>query len=289
MTASRGKRRGLLALCLLGLLLFGGLGVWQVDRLAWKRDLIARVEARIHASPVSLPPRSAWPALDLHDAEYRRVQARGHFLHGHETLVDALTALGEGYWVLTPLQTGDGVVLVNRGFVPREQRLPATRRAGQVQGEVTVTGLLRRPEPEGRVLRANVPAEDRWYSRDVAAIAAARGDGGPRGQRGVGGGGRPAIGVQHHFDRPRQQVLCPRQGGAVPLLQHQAGHRGGCGITRPGRRRAEKERDGQHPRCCPRDDRCMRQRGGVSADRHRRIMAEPVQRSAATGFIALSA
>ncbi len=175
MTASRGKRRGLLALCLLGLLLFGGLGVWQVDRLAWKRDLIARVEARIHASPVSLPPRSAWPALDLHDAEYRRVQARGHFLHGHETLVDALTGLGEGYWVLTPLQTGDGVVLVNRGFVPREQRLPATRRAGQVQGEVTVTGLLRRPEPEGRVLRANVPAEDRWYSRDVAAIAAARG------------------------------------------------------------------------------------------------------------------
>lgn len=175
MTASRGKRRGLLALCLLGVLLFGGLGVWQVDRLAWKRDLIARVEARIHAPPVDMPAQHDWPGLDLHDAEYRRVQAHGHFLHDHETLVDALTDLGEGYWVLTPLRTEDGLVLVNRGFVPRAQRLPATRMAGQVQGKVTVTGLLRRTEPDGRVLRANVPAEDRWYSRDVAAIAAARG------------------------------------------------------------------------------------------------------------------
>jgi len=172
---SRGKRVVLLALCLLGTLLFSGLGIWQIQRLAWKRDLIARVDARIHAPPVAVPARSDWPNLDVRDAEYRRVQASGVFLHDRETLVDALTALGPGAWVLTPLRTADGLILVNRGFVPPD-RLDAGRRAGgQLPGEVTVTGLLRLSEPAGRILRPNEPANDRWFSRDVTAIARVRG------------------------------------------------------------------------------------------------------------------
>ncbi len=38
-----------------------------------------------------------------------------------------------------------------------------------------MTGLLRLSEPKGAFLRSNDPKDDRWYSRDVAAIAAARG------------------------------------------------------------------------------------------------------------------
>ena len=38
-----------------------------------------------------------------------------------------------------------------------------------------MTGLLRITEPGGGFLRRNDPAAGRWYSRDVAAIAAARG------------------------------------------------------------------------------------------------------------------
>lgn len=175
MTAGPGKRRVLLAVCLCGTLLFASLGVWQVQRLAWKRDLIARVDARVRAAPVSPPTPQQWPALDLHDWEYRRVRLSGRFLHDRETLVDAVTALGPGAWVLTPLATLDAVVLVNRGFVPPELKDAARRAAGQVEGEVTVTGLLRRTEPGGRILRRNDPAAGRWFSRDVAAIAAARG------------------------------------------------------------------------------------------------------------------
>jgi surfeit locus 1 family protein len=171
----KGKRLGLLALCLSGTLLFTGLGIWQVQRLAWKRDLISTVDARIHAPPVAAPARPDWAKLDFREAEYRHVQARGEFLHDRETLVDALTALGPGAWVLTPLRTADGVVLVNRGFVPPERLDAGARAAGQVPGEVTVTGLLRLPEPGGRILRPNVPASDRWFSRDIAAIARARG------------------------------------------------------------------------------------------------------------------
>lgn len=173
---SRGKWLALLALCLTGTLLFAALGFWQVERLAWKRDLIARIAQRIAAPHVAAPARPDWASLDLHDAEYRRVQARGAYLHDRETLVDAVTELGAGAWVLTPLQTADGVILVNRGFVPPERRDPAARPHDRVAGEVevTVTGLLRRSEPNGRILRPNRPGDDRWFSRDIAAIAVAR-------------------------------------------------------------------------------------------------------------------
>ena len=175
MTQGAGKRRGLLALCLLGTALFGSLGSWQVQRLAWKRDLIARVEERIHAPPVAPPPRREWTRLDLHDWEYRRVQVRGVYRHDHAVLVDALTVLGPGAWVLTPLETADGVIFINQGFIPAEQRKVAGRSWDREVGEVMITGLLRESEPGGRILRANDPAADRWFSRDVAAMAAARG------------------------------------------------------------------------------------------------------------------
>lgn len=175
MSRGGGKRRFLLALCLVGTLLFSALGIWQVERRSWKLDLIERVNARIDAAPVPLPPDRAWASMGPEDIEYRRVRVRGTFLHNRETLVDALTARGAGRWVLTPLQTADGIVLVNRGFVPPERRAPAARAAGQVAGPVTVTGLLRLSEPEGRFLRPNQPAQDRWFSRDVGAIAAKRG------------------------------------------------------------------------------------------------------------------
>lgn len=155
----------------LGLL---ALGVWQVERRAWKLDLIARVDQRVAAAPVA--PPSDWAGIDADRDEYRHVRISGSFLNDREAQVVASTAKGAGYWVMTPLQSADGtVVLVNRGFVPTENRDPATRAAGQVDGPVTVTGLLRITEPKGGFLRSNEPAAERWYSRDVAAIAAARG------------------------------------------------------------------------------------------------------------------
>lgn len=172
------KRPLLIGLALLAAAGFLALGIWQVERRAWKLDLIARVEARIHAQPAPIPDPAQWASLDTRAEEYRRVRMRGVFLHDRETLVQALTERGAGFWVLTPFRTAQGILLVNRGFVPPERRVPATRPAGQIEGQVTVTGLLRATEPGGGFLRANDPAAGRWYSRDVAAIARARGLGG---------------------------------------------------------------------------------------------------------------
>ena len=89
--------------------------------------------------------------------------------------MQAVTERGAGFWVLTPLDMRRETVLINRGFVPTERRDPRTRAAGQVGGAVTVVGLLRMSEPGGAFLRSNDPVAGRWYSRDVAAIAQARG------------------------------------------------------------------------------------------------------------------
>lgn len=179
-----GERRGrsprtLLLVAVAGALLaafFASLGVWQVERLSWKLDLIERVETRLAADPVPAPPAAEWAQVRPETHEYLRVRLEGRFLHDRETLVQAVTDLGPGFWVLTPLVTSDGAtILVNRGFVPGEYRDPATRAASAQAGEVDLTGLLRMDEPGGAFLRENDPSADRWFSRDVAAIASARG------------------------------------------------------------------------------------------------------------------
>ena len=173
---TRGSTLLLLALLVVLAAGFAALGDWQLHRRVWKLDLIARVNARVHARPTPAPGPEAWGSLTRANAEYRHVRAEGVFLNDRETTVQALTELGAGYWVLTPLVTGQGfTVLVNRGFVPPERRLASSRPAGQIGGSATVAGLLRISEPGGGFLQRNDPVHDAWVSRDVGGIASARG------------------------------------------------------------------------------------------------------------------
>ena len=160
-----------LALAFIG---FVALGVWQIERRAWKLDLIQRVEARIHAAPVEAPKPAQWSSVNAARDEYRRVMAEGRFLTAQATRVQAVTTIGPGYWWVVPLQRDDGtVVLVNRGFIAPDAT-PESLRAIDEKPRQMVTGLLRLSEPVGGFLRRNAPALDRWYSRDVHAIAEAR-------------------------------------------------------------------------------------------------------------------
>lgn len=163
-TGRRARSIALIGLCAAFTVVFVSLSAWQVQRRAWKLDLIAKVEQRIHAEPIPAP--AGWSS----DNVYRRVRVTGVFDHGDETLVQAVTEKGPGFWVLTPLKTDRGfTVLVNRGFVPAERKGAASHPAGPV----AVVGLLRATEPHGGFLRQNQPGQGRWYSRDVQAIAAA--------------------------------------------------------------------------------------------------------------------
>ncbi|MBL8278201.1 MAG: SURF1 family protein [Pelomonas sp.] len=163
----RAARVALIVAAALASLAFLALAAWQVQRLAWKQDLITRIEQRVGAEPV--PPPAGIVAVTQAD-EYRRLRLRGQF-ERREVLVQATTALGGGHWVLAPLRLDDGsTLLVNRGFVPPEQRAPEQHAAPD--GPVELIGLLRLTETGGGPLRRNEPAQGRWYSRDVAGIAA---------------------------------------------------------------------------------------------------------------------
>lgn len=172
---SRTARFVVLAALALACAGFCALGIWQVQRLAWKLDLIERVESRVHAGSTYPPVPAEWPSVSATKDEYRNVCVDGYFLAGKDTRVDALTESGAGDWILAPLKTqGDFLVLVNRGFVPKHASY-AESPYDRPENSRIVCGLLRISEPEGRILRPNVPTEDRWFSRDVTAIAAKRG------------------------------------------------------------------------------------------------------------------
>lgn len=179
---SRAAFRLAMGAALVALLVLVGLGTWQMERRAWKEDLVAMVRARTAQAPAPVPARAHWADLTPAQDEYRPVVATGTFDHGRETLIYAVLSdargpyHGPGYWVITPLLLADGaVVLVNRGFVPQDRRDPASRQAGQVEGPVTVTGLLRFAEDPSWFVPDNDPARDAWYRRVPGQIAAARG------------------------------------------------------------------------------------------------------------------
>jgi surfeit locus 1 family protein len=178
------RRRGLLVpglFAAVALALLIGLGLWQLERKAWKEALIDSITRRMAAAPVALPPPERWPSLDPAAQEFARVAFRAEYLNDQEALVYASgTALRPdvsepGYWVFTPARLAGGVVVVNRGFVPDAKSDPASRAAGCIIGPVDIVGAMRWPEPRGWFTPDGDPARNLWFARDHRAIAAAKG------------------------------------------------------------------------------------------------------------------
>jgi surfeit locus 1 family protein len=155
------------------LLICVALGVWQLQRLEWKRNLIAQRAAAVAASPIR-PPQTLAEARPM---EFHPVVDDGVLLNDKEIFVGAAGPKGGiGFHVLTPLREPDGrVVFVNRGYIPSERKDPATRPAGQLAGAVHIGGLLRLP-PDAKpnwFLPDNRPDLNYWFWIDLPAMAAA--------------------------------------------------------------------------------------------------------------------
>jgi cytochrome oxidase assembly protein ShyY1 len=175
------RTRGGLALpvlfALIAFVTFCGLGVWQLDRQAWKQGLIATLKERTGAAPVELPPPAAWERLEQADDEFRRVTFRAEFPPGRAVLVytggtplrpDVKTP---GYFVFAPARLpGGAVVVVNRGFAP-EPRTQAGAHPNP-QGVVELTGALRWPERAGAFVTEYDEASDTWFVRNHIKMAA---------------------------------------------------------------------------------------------------------------------
>jgi surfeit locus 1 family protein len=152
-----------------------GLGLWQIERLFWKRELISQRQAAVAAAPI-VAPRSLEKARNL---EFHPIIDEGVFLHAKEIFLGATSEAGRnGYQVLTPLQESGGrIVFVNRGFIPAELKDPAKRSDGQIAGAVRVQGLLRLPPAEKPAwfLPDNRADLNYWFWVDLPAMAAADG------------------------------------------------------------------------------------------------------------------
>jgi surfeit locus 1 family protein len=156
------------------------LGEWQLQRLAWKEDLLARLSSRIHAPPVPIPSADEWEQLRPDDYDYRHVIVRGIFDHTQEVRI--FFGAGQvghdpvqpGYLVITPLRLDDGhSILINRGFVPLTLEQPQSRPQSLVEGPQTITGLMRGPELRTPFTPADEPHNRLWFTRDPAGIEAA--------------------------------------------------------------------------------------------------------------------
>ena len=168
------RSRGLLlfsAFSAASLALLIGLGVWQLQRFEWKQGLIAQIEARAHAEPVTLK-ETVTRARAGEDVGYLRVRVEGRFDNSKERHLYAVSDGTLGWHVITPLKTPEGeVVLIDRGFVPDALKEPSSRAQGEINDEVAVTGLARAPDTQGRFIPDNEPAENCWFWRDLDAMS----------------------------------------------------------------------------------------------------------------------
>lgn len=124
------------------------LGVWQIQRLEWKRTLLNECEARLAAPVITLPERVDPEAANL--MEYRRVRVTGTFDYDHEMFVGPVPRGNDkGYLLVCPLVRPNGDrVLVQRGWIRADRVHPDSRQMSGLSrpaGEVTVECFLRKP------------------------------------------------------------------------------------------------------------------------------------------------
>lgn len=175
-------RRGLLiptVFTAVSLVILLALGGWQWARKGEKEALLATIRARISDAPQPFLPVARWGEIAVADAAYRPVSLAGSFDHARELHVFFALAKpvngigGPGYLIITPFMLdGGGTVLVNRGFVPVDRKAPQSRQAGQISGQLTITGLMRAPETRTMFSGADDPVKNVYFVRDPARLAA---------------------------------------------------------------------------------------------------------------------
>lgn len=157
-----------LLLGLVGAAILISLGVWQLQRLAWKEGILAQIEARIQADPVALPLAPTKEA-----DQYLPVLLEGRFTgEGLDVLVSRKQS-GAGYRVIAVMETDGRRVLVDRGFLPEEFRAEA--RPGPEAGEITLRGNLLWPDEVDGYTPKPDSKTGLWFARDLPAMAEALG------------------------------------------------------------------------------------------------------------------
>lgn len=141
------------------------LGVWQMQRLAWKEGVLAEITARIEDAPVSIPA-----APDMQVDRFLPVSAEGELTGAYLRVLVSQKQVGAGYRIISAFETGGRVIMVDRGFQSIQSNgLPV------LTGARSFTGNLHWPEEVDGYTPAPDTEKNLWFARDVAAMAAALG------------------------------------------------------------------------------------------------------------------
>ena len=139
------------------------LGIWQMQRLAWKEGIIARAEAMMAEPPVALSA-----VLDPVADRYRAVKVSGWYTGQEAQVLTSLRDGGPGFLVIAAFEVADGRrILVDRGYVPEVDKIaPRAARAAEVVGNLAWPDDMTSGTPPYDATRAI------WYGRDLAGISA---------------------------------------------------------------------------------------------------------------------
>lgn len=155
------------------------LGCWQVRRLQWKMDLIAKCEHMLAAEPLDDLPAQLDPAA-VADFEYRRFKVKGHFDYLRELFLGPRLKNGEvGYLLITPFvrSSGGEPILIDRGWIKKDRVIPATREKGYLlhlampQGEIEIEAMFRVMPAKSFIQYDHEPGSRLFHIPDVASMA----------------------------------------------------------------------------------------------------------------------
>lgn len=143
------------------------LGVWQVQRLAWKQGVIADIEARIDADPVSLPA-----ALDPGRDAYLPVQVTGVLSPQYLRVLVSKKNVGAGYRIIRPMTSQTRRIMIDMGFVTTTDAEALKLEEGP---PLTLIGNLQWPQETDKFTPDPDLSRNIWFARDVPAMAGALG------------------------------------------------------------------------------------------------------------------
>ena len=153
---------GMVVFGVLGTTILLSLGIWQLQRLAWKHEVLRAIESKILAPAVEIP-QTVLP--DAHSL--LPVRAEGRYKGDTVRVLVSQKIYGAGYRLITAFELVDGrTIMLDRGFTSVRLEMPSTP-----EGRGQVIGNLQWPQEIDSFTPENDLAANIWFARDVARLA----------------------------------------------------------------------------------------------------------------------
>lgn len=160
-----------------GVAVLCALGYWQVERMAWKQQILERLE-HVYAQDAAVYALADKDFSEVVTKEnlyvFKRGFISGHFINEKTILISPKVFKGKvGAHVITPFEIENGrqIILVNRGWIPQEGQQMLKEAGLESGGRVKIEGMVRSAPERNVYTPQNVPEKGQWYFLDVAQIA----------------------------------------------------------------------------------------------------------------------